>query len=46
MYLLYVISFSFSTRYGQGRHVLLVTNIRAFAIVSFFPHLIIIIISP
>ncbi|KAI1779058.1 hypothetical protein F4818DRAFT_238049 [Hypoxylon cercidicola] len=32
MYACYVTSFSFSTRFGQGRHVLLVTNVRAFVI--------------
>ncbi|KAI1325108.1 hypothetical protein F5Y16DRAFT_423327 [Xylariaceae sp. FL0255] len=32
----YVTSFSSSTRYGQGRHVLLVTNPRGFAICNVF----------
>ncbi|KAI1144247.1 hypothetical protein F5Y05DRAFT_364115 [Hypoxylon sp. FL0543] len=32
MYICYAISFGFSTRYGQGRHMLLLTNVRAFAI--------------
>ncbi|KAF2677799.1 hypothetical protein K458DRAFT_423648 [Lentithecium fluviatile CBS 122367] len=31
-YVAYITGLGFSTRYGQGRHVLLVTNVKAFAI--------------
>jgi hypothetical protein len=36
-YVAYITGLGISTRYGQGRHVLLVTNVRAFAIVSTRP---------
>ncbi|KAH7323147.1 hypothetical protein B0I35DRAFT_349977 [Stachybotrys elegans] len=34
LYTLYIIAWSFSTRFGQGRHIILVTDLRAFMILS------------